>query len=324
MNLTETQKSILRILFVEKESSRSILANTLSLTNAALTLALKPLLEEKMISEKRKENTQKVGRKELTLSLNAEYGSFLGIDIRRHHEYFYQMDFAGNILKQDDSSRISFKDFSNECPEHVISIGVTVRGDSSIESMQERYPKLLEDIVSLNLPYYIINNVNCLANIYAENHPEEKNFLLVKYGPGVGSSIYVNGKPLGYSSELGHTYYQDKTVEDTISYSAILGKDLEEKEGTKLITSNEELLNKVIHVLSFALCNANSLLSLQSIILSGELLTSEEVIRKLEKELRSIEQNFDLTKICLYEDYATFSEKKSCIGAFIKTYNESK
>ncbi len=320
MNLTETQKSIIRILFVSKESSRSILASTLSLTNAALTLALKPLLEEKMISERRKEDSQKVGRKELKLTLNPEYGCFLGVDIRRHHEYYYLMDFAGNILDETDNSKLLFKDFYNKNKRYVISIGIALRGDSSVNSFAKRYPDLLAQIEEMNLPYHIFNNVNCLANIYAENHPEEKNFLLVKYGPGVGSSIYVNGKPLGCSSELGHTYYQDKTIEDTISYSAILKQDLEEKDGTKLITSNEELLDKVVHVLSFALCNANSLLSLQSIILSGELLTSFEVIKKLEGELRSIEPNFDLTKICLYEDYATFNNKKSCIGAFIKTY----
>lgn len=320
MNLTETQKSIIRILFVNKESSRSILASTLSLTNAALTLAIKPLLEEKMISERRKEDSQKVGRKELKLTLNPEYGCFLGIDIRRHHQYYYLMDFAGNILDEGDDSKLSFRDFCSKNKRYIISIGIALRGDSSINSFAKRYPDLLAQIEEMNLPYHIFNNVNCLANIYAENHPEEKNFLLVKYGPGVGSSIYVNGKLLGCSSELGHTHYQDKTIEDTISYSAILKQDLEEKDGTKLIMSNEELLHKVIHVLSFALCNANSLLSLQSIILSGELLTSYEVIKKLENELRSIEPNFDLTKICLYEDYATFNNKKSCIGAFIKTY----
>lgn len=318
-NLTDTQKKIIRILFAESESSRSILANKLSLTNAALTLTIKPLLEKGMLIEM-KRDVQRVGRKELLISLNKDFGYFIGVDIRKHHFYFSLMDFSGKLVDFAVDKDISFDEFIAPHKEKLLAIGVTVRGQASMDILKEKYPEFVNIIENFNLPIYLFNNVDCLADIYALNHPEDKNFLLVKYGPGVGSSIYVYGKPLGSLSELGHTYYQDKTVEETISYSAILGKELEEEEANEEILQHPEKLEYVLHVLSFALLNADSLLSLQKIILSGALLSNEETKVKLNEELNKLNSNFDCSKLCVYPDYQTYNEIKSCIGAFNKLF----
>lgn len=322
MTLTKTQKTIIRILFVEKSSTRTLLAEKLSLTNAALTLALKPLINEGMVSESRSLETQKVGRKELQISLNPSYGRFLSIDIRKHHSYFDVIDFSGALIANADDTSVSFEELLDASKGKILGIGVTVRGEASLDSFKKRYPELAKTLDALSIPYYVFNNVDCLASIYSLSHHEDKNFLLVKYGPGLGSSIYANGKPLGSSSELGHTFYQDKTVEETISYSSILGKEVEEKEGLVLIQKDKAKLDKILTVLSFALCNADSLLSLQKVILSGALLTSSEVIALLKKKLIALNPAFDLTKICVYDSYEDINERKGALGAFNKTFGE--
>ncbi len=322
MTITKTQKTIIRILLVEKSSTRTLLASRLSLTNAALTLALKSLINEGMVCESRSKISQKVGRKELQISLNPAYGCFLSIDIRKHHSYFNAVDFSGNPIASADDTSTSFEDFFSPAKSKVLGIGVTIRGDASPESFRSRYPELEKALRETEAPYFVFNNVDCLASIYALSHHDDKNFLLVKYGPGLGSAIYTNGRPIGSSSELGHTFYREKTVEETISYSSILGKDLEEKEGLVLIKNDKEKLNEVLTVLSFALCNADSLLSLQKVILSGGLLTSEEGIAILEKKLVALNPHFDLNKIRVYESYEEINEIKGALGAFNKIFGE--
>ena len=322
MTLTKTQKTIIRILFVEKSSTRSLLAEKLSLTNAALTLALKPLISEGIVSESRSLESSKVGRKELQISLNSSYGHFLSIDVRKHHSYFDVIDFSGSLIASSDDTSLSFEELYAASKGKILGVGITVRGDASLDSFKSRYPELSSSLEKLEIPYFVFNNVDCLASIYSLSHHEDKNFLLVKYGPGLGSSIYANGKPLGSSSELGHTFYQDKTVEDTISYFSILGKEVEEKEGLALIKADSAKLDKILTVLSFALCNADSLLSLQKVILSGALLTSNEVIALLKKKLVSLKPSFDLSKICVYESYENINEIKGALGAFNKTFGE--
>ncbi len=320
MELTKTQKTIIRILFAEKSSTRSVLAEKLMLTNAALTLALKSLISEGLVLETRSSVSQKVGRKELQIVLNPEYGSFLSVDIKKHHSYFYEVDFAGNLIEKSNDALISFDDFLSSRHSKVLSIGVVVRGDASLTTFEKHHVDLYESLKKLDIPYYVFNNVDCLADIYFLSFHKAKNFLLVKYGPGVGSSIYANGKPLGALSELGHTYFGDKKVEDTISYAAILNKDMEEKDATALIKDDKEKLDKVLTVLSFALCNADALLSLQKIILSGALLSDEEVIAALKEKILSLNSDFDLEKISNYENYLDINEIKGALGAFDRTF----
>ncbi len=317
-NLSETQKNIIRILFAEKESTRTLLSNRLSLTNAALTLSLKPLLEEKIILEKKNES-QKIGRKQITLYLNGSYGCFLGIDIKKNHVTYSLMDFSGSLLFVQNKDEISLLDFMKKSPFEILSLGITLRGDASLSHFEKQEEKIYQEIQSMNLPFSLANNVDSLAEIYSLYHPNERNFLLIKYGPGVGSSIHANGYPLGNLSELGHMYYQEKTVEETISYSSIL-EDMNEKEATEYLLTHEEIQRKILHVLAFSLINADALLALNKIVLSGALLSDRDVLSRLIEEITKINPSFEEEKLSLYPDYATLNEKKSAIFAFLSMF----
>ena len=320
MELTKTQKTIIRILLAEKSSNRSLLAEKLSLTNAALTLALKPLLSEGMIIEKRDLSVQKVGRKALSIELNPDYGSFLSIDIKKSHSYFYEMDFSGNLKDKKDDRDLAFSEFLKSRKNFILGIGLVVRGDASFSYVKKKHPDLINELDDSSIPYFVFNNVDCLADIYfLENHGY-KNFLLLKYGPGVGSSLYVNGKPLGAASELGHTYYNGKKVESLISYASLLGKEMDEKEATNIIEKDEGKLNAILKALSFVICNADALLSFQKIILSGELLSLTEIEGELKEKILSLNPDFDVNKISDYPNYKEKNEIKGALGAFMKIF----
>ncbi len=316
-NPSETQKNIIRILFAEKESTRTLLSSRLSLTNAALTLSLKPLLEERIILEKKNE-AQKIGRKQITLYLNGEYGCFFGIDIKKNHATYSLMDFAGNLLLSQNDDEISLSDFMRKSPHEILSIGITMRGDASFSHLEKKKEKISKEIQSLRIPSSLANNVDCLAEIYSLYHPNERNFLLVKYGPGVGSSIHANGYPLGNLSELGHMYYLEKTIEETISYSSIL-QDMNEKEATEYLLAHEGMQRDILHVLAFSLVNADALLALDKIVLSGALLSDKDVLSRLIEETKKINPSFQEEKLSLYPDYCTLNEKKSTILAFLSS-----
>ncbi len=318
--LTLTQKEIIKILFAKKESSRSKLSSLLSLTPAGLTLALKPLLSSGMINESKNVDESRSGRKELTLCLNPTYGAFIGIDVRKHRSYLCKMDFAGNPLSSSDTSKTSIKDFILSSKEKILFIGVTMRGKSSSFVSSAAYKEIVSILDSLSIPYTIINNVAALSAIYYLFHKESENFLLVKYGPGVGSSIYVNGHPLSEESELGHTIYEGQTLEEAISYSSLFNKDIDEKEGTKLILENESYLATVMKALRFAIYNADVLISFQKIVLSGSFLTAPEMLPFLKKAIKDIGNDFDDDKICLYEDYESLNEIKGAIAGFIEYF----
>lgn len=322
MTLTDTQKSIIKSIFVKKESSRSILANQLSLTHAGLTLALKPLLSEKMVLESPKKQPSKVGRRELALILNPDYGFLLGVDIKKDHCYYVVTDFAGNLIAHACSSDISFDGFFSPFYAKAIALGVTLKGSYLEKEITERYAVFFSILREHGIPYFFFNNVDCLADIYSLYHPDEKNFLLVKYGPGVGSSIYVNSKPIGHHSELGHVFYQGKTIENTISYSALLGKETEEEEGVRLLLKDKEKLNTSMSVLATLLYNADCILSLQKIILSGTLLSFPEVKNMLKQEILEIFPSFDTEKLIGYSDYSDLSIKKAAFGSFIRYFRQ--
>lgn len=321
MNLTDTQKAIIKILFIEAEKSRSALAKQLSLSNAGLTLAIKPLLDEKLIIESGKAESKRLGRKELNLKLNKDYGYFFGIDIRKHNYYIDMMDFEGNLVFVSGLTYIqSIENIIKTYQDKILAFGITLRGNPNEDDFKKRHGELSTMLETFKKDIYLENNVDALAEIHALYHKDHKNFLLIKYGPGVGSSVFIEGKSLGHQSELGHTYYQNKTLENTISYQEILKKEVEEEEGTKLILENKESLENILHPLAFSLCNADALLSLQHIILSGALLSLDETKKQLEAKLKEINPQFNIDKLEIYQDYPILNTKKSCLIALINFF----
>ncbi len=327
MEYSLTQRRIFLSLIRDKSASRKNLAQEFGLTQAALTLSVKPLLAERSLLSRGKRGNGKAGRNEELLVLNPTFGYFLGIDGRKHFLYTTLLDFAG---KEVDSRRFE----SVEALEsylitlshvNILSCGVTLRKQIADTSLGEQREKLFSVLKERNYPFTVYsNNVLCLARLYGVLHNEERNFLLVKYGPGLGSAIIVNGAPItregGVNSEIGSAHLADgNKLEDVLSFSALLGEDLEEKDGAERLANDEFKLSLIIRYLALACVDANALLGLDKIVFSGILLSNENIRKAIVKKMQEIDPEFPEDKVVAFEDYEDINEKKAALlGAVMR------
>lgn len=322
MNLNKTQKRIIELLFLKKTASKKELANEMSLSQAALTLSSKPLVEEGFILVEGKKTNGRAGRNEELLSLNPNYGCFLGVDAKTTSITVTEMDFAGNLILDaklfNDQEVLSCVE--KECKKkNILGLNVTYRKNLS----PDQHQTLIQKLNTLSIPQiHFINNVDALANVYYFLHQEEKNFLLVKYGPGLGSCIYVNGKPImgknGARSEIGHAYlFNGKKLEDVISFSALLHKEVDEIEGAEALYQDKEKLSIALNSLSLCLLDSDALLALDRIIFAGVLLSKQSVVEQISENIKNYEKDFPLEKISLYPDYSLLTKKKASLQAFM-------
>ena len=333
MELNLTQKHLVKLLFLRGEESRKALALSLGLSNPGLTLSVKSMLEEGVLLLGNKIQTGKAGRNQEPLRLNPNYGYFIGVDIRKHYCYVCLTDFAGALLSEERYETVlALEKALEELTKSykVLEIVFTVRNFKNIPS----FLKVRQDLYALkarleekgnNVTF--INNVESLAAIYHLYHPQEENFLLVKYGPGLGSAIYVHGEAIrrrnGMTSEIGHAYLQDgRMLENLVSFDALFDHEVEEEEGAKLLLGDPEKLQEVVDYLAITFLDADQLLALDKIVFTGHLLTLEEVRRKVVEKMKSIDPKFDGEKVVPFENYEELNRKKGGLQGFILRYDK--
>ncbi len=322
MNLNKTQKRIISLLFLNKAASKKQLALQMNLSQAALTLSSKPLADKGILSLEGKKATGKVGRNEELLSLNKDYGYFLGVDAKPTSFTLTEMDLSGNLLLEEkfftDNELFSrIKKIVDE--KNILGVCVTYR--KQLSSLQQQ--KLFDLLLPLKIPNIsFVNNVSALANIYSFLHEEEPNFLLIKYGPGLGSCIYANGSPImeknGSRSEIGHAYLTNgKRLEDIVSFRTLLGKDVDESEGAEILFEKKDKLDTAIKNIALCLVDADALLALNRIVFAGILLSNQTVNKQILSEIKKYEKDFPVEKILTYPNYSLINKKKSCLQALL-------
>lgn len=323
MITNKSQNRILTALLQKGEASKKELSFEMGLTPAALSIFARPLIENGLIRIEGKKGSGKAGRKEEMLRLNGDYGYFLGCDVKQRSITITTMDFAGNLDFErkcqsiDEASDIINAIVAKQMP---LSVAITHRKSRR----DARIDELLSHI-ALIPPPILANNVETLAEIYSFKHPEQSNFLLVKYGPGVGSAIYVNGAPIlrknGTQSEIGHAFLHDgHRLEEDISFSALLNKEIEEREGAEIIYGHRAMLDKAEGELALALVNADALLALDKIVFAGILLSKDDVRKEIASLINELDPSFDIAKIEPYPDYDETNRAKACLLAFLRTF----
>jgi transcriptional regulator of PTS gene len=325
MNLSPSEKRLLHLLFLEGQLSRKALAEKLHLTGAAMTLASQNLLSQGLIQTMGSLPSPRAGRREENLALNPKRFTLAGLDLHAHSVYLVLLDFAGNVIEQERflSLAEAIQALLEKAPSlpEILGVGVEIRGFSSLEKFQQEQPEIAKELASIPYPTHLLNNVESLAYLHAMQYPEDANFLLLKYGPGVGSSIFVSAHPLrgsdGSIGEIGHWFIQPGLrLEEAISFEGLLGEEMEEKEGSAMLLSHPDILKKCIASLGLALLDANYLLSLDKIILSGLLLSTESVFASLTEQIAAYDPTFDLSKVVVYPDYESINERKSGLQVF--------
>jgi predicted NBD/HSP70 family sugar kinase len=230
-------KKINRSLIISKiiahgKISRADLSILTKLTKATISLQVANLLEEEIIVESQQECNH-VGRKPIMLSLNADAGFALGVDLDYQKITFTVSDIIGNPVHSDtvqlensnyDEVLQLLVDHIREYKEKystsrfgivgvVIGIHGTVKADQTIGFVPQ-YQWYKKDIKgdlenNLGMNVSIENNANLCA--FAEkvfNRHQSENLISISIYSGIGLGVLINGNLVkgyqGYAGEMGH------------------------------------------------------------------------------------------------------------------------
>lgn len=323
MELNQSMKKMLYLLFTKGPASRKTLAQEIGITTAAVTQMTSYLLESSYIVELGEVSTMRVGRKELLLGLNPKKGYFLGLEIKKSSFKISMIDFAGKKVlferfTNQDKMLLRLQDLLSHYD--ALGLGVLSRGYKTKEGFQSKNRVLYEALEQLPVNKYYMNNVECLALIYRIYHQQDTNFLLLKYGPGVGSAFILNGKMLqseyGLNSEVAHFQLEDQMLENVISYDALFGRRIDEEEGYQLLLSDEEKMNLVLQSLAKVIVNIDFLLSLDTYVLSGTFFADNQAIERLKAAVRAYSPDFRSDKLISYPDFVKINDVKGSLAVF--------
>ena len=231
------RSSILKILREKGPLPRKDIAKLSGLTPAAVTILTNEMISQNILIEKgfASENN-KVGRKKVLIDINKEHKFIVGINIEREITSVGISDLNLNILQEieiitrNDIPPDKFlSKLANEVmgmlwnlnikKDDILGVGIGIIGDvnsfkgesNKAYGIWDRKVKI-KDILQekLEIPVVIENNVRALAlaEIGSKEHSSIKNFILIKYGPGLGSAIVID-KKIYYGShnnagEIGH------------------------------------------------------------------------------------------------------------------------
>lgn len=302
------KSDILWKLYNNGAMSRVALAKKSGLTGAAVTIIVKNMLEEGYLIENGKRlqrNNQ--GRKEVLLDIN--YENFLACNINIEKDKIHiSLCSLKSIIREEilvvstpdgliDNIIYAIKKVISGYEKCVLGIGAGVIGTVDEEKgiiinsyglFQNNYNLKAVLYQNFNMPVYISNNVRAHAKAIIDDN--NKNFLYIKHGPGLGSAIVNNGNIItGFNNmagELGHTVVDSnsfKSLEENISENQLFNlyknkinniNELYELYGEdKSIT---DTLDDCINKLVISIVNTVTIIDPEKIIVSGGLFDNEK------------------------------------------------
>ncbi|MBQ6380798.1 MAG: ROK family transcriptional regulator [Clostridia bacterium] len=336
--------ALLYLLSSEGTLSRKAISAKLGLTAAAVSKITKRLIDCEKIEELgvSAEDSERVGRKEVLLSLKSADKFCLGITAELDTVTYALCDVSGKLIKSisydffDDTDLIveKTKEFLHSCGElqgQLIGIGLCVVGSVKKDVFgvwdNEALCTALER--ELQLPVAIQNNVKAyaLAELIFGDVSDVSSVLFFKWGNGIGSAVAVGGKLLlgtDYSlTEVGH-YIVDpagkrcrcgrfgclETVASSNVISAETGLSLDdvvESEDERII----HILEQKIDTVALALTNTATILNANKIVLFGKMFENSQIVEKLARQCARYNNNFKNNKIMRGD----LSAKSAYIGA---------
>lgn len=339
-------------------SSRKKIAEDLKLTTATLSIITNELINENMVLELGEVDEKKVGRKKILIDLNEKARYCLGLEIQKRKIIFVMTDLKANIIFEKEwiitgefkhCDFIKILDFINEkiidVKNIVLGMGILVQGEIQDGiAISCPIPDVLE-VVKKQLGIEAIVENNMTGLVISELYFKEKhdNFWVLKYGPGVGTSVVINGKILYGADnkpvELGHVplFTQESNnfcpickkrgcLESEIHFDRIIEKfeqknyskkknesDIKfiervcQKEGYEILEKNLELLAEYFSFVSWTI-------PVNEVILTGEIFSNEKLLEFFIKKAAENKINIKKENIIYMKDY---SHKRKIAGCLL-------
>lgn len=352
------RSSILKYINDVGPVSRKDIAIATGLTPSAVTQICTTLIQEGLLKELGTvEEPSGAGRKKVLVDIDYQCSYILTINIESEETVIAVADMKGDVIHYtviETDTTISPEAFlklvakkcrlvlvSENCSNiSVKGISVTVPGAIDTErgiSLQaygiweNEVPvvKILHD--ELDFDVFLDNNVNAFATaelLYGVGRNYD-NFILVKWGPGVGSAIVIDNKIYegrhGRAAELGHYIVDVKgekcscgkkgCLETKVSYHA-LSKLMDFKQddfADAYESSSGEIKAKIdeaITVFAMSIVNSTTILAPNRVVLCGKLFRDERIRQKLINKCMEMDSRLAESRIL----YTELSNKEDFIG----------
>ena len=327
--LSRSQHQLIGHLMTSGPLSRKRLTELMGLSKSAVTLMTHKLTQQKFVQEEGVIDNGGVGRREVLLNVAPERMHTIGLDIKPKSVTLTVLNMRTEIVHKEDHSRIDHAISSIESLilhyENILGIGVTLRKFHHMNT--PRYKTLMDKISAIGYPVYYMNNVAALAIAYKVFQSNHKDLMVIKYGPGVGSALIINHNLMNEeedkASEIGHStvdFETKTTLEDTIKYSTLFEGGLKEDEVLEAFRHDRPALEKVIRYLAWSIYNAHTFLSIQNIIIAGQIFSEDAVFDQLRDALDGYETINQPIRLHRISDYTTKNLKKSAFIPFYYTF----
>ena len=359
MNMEQVKRqnrgAILNYIVESGPVSRKEIAGITGLTPAAVTQICNSLLEEKILVELGTAKSQGVGRKKVLVDIDYDYAYIFAINIEPESVVIAISNLKGDAVAQtsfklagDTEPNIVLKEIANmakdmareyeDLPLKGVSVGISGIVDKEAGVSVHAYGIWKEKVEvaavleeEFQLPVIIENNVNALA--FAEKifgfGKKYENLMLIKWGPGVGSSLILHKELYEgtdrKAAELGH-YIVEKDgakcscgrrgcLETKVSYHALskICDFTPDTFGDAL--EKEEKLQDAFDLFARCIVNAVTIVSPNQVILCGSLFRDERVRKGLMEKCKYYDTSIDENRIL----YTGFEEKENYIGP-VATY----
>jgi predicted NBD/HSP70 family sugar kinase len=319
------QYNLLNHLLAYGPTSRKNLAKILKISTAAVTMSVSYLIEDGIVYEAQETISGKAGRKEILIDINPDYSYALGMDIKDHYIRFSSCDLKGNVKYAEifitvDEAVDCVKEYIKG--KSILGMSVLVKDFISELDNQAFDKSIFYKLEKLDVKISYINNVEALGILHKYYFYHDNNYLLVKYGSGVGSAICVNNHLLNNSNisndELGRVLINDNgyhELEELISYQS-LDDFVNDDNIIEYLLTHREKLNKLEEYMCLAIVNTTILLSLDKVILAGKIFINEMIFDEFEKKINDIRLDVEVVAIDNYED------KRLMVGSIVTIYNE--
>ncbi len=233
----KNRRAILKLLNNNGAMSRKDIASAVNLTSASVTQLCSEMIEENIIIEQGEAiEENRVGRKKILIDINYDIKKICSITFERYLTYITITNLKGELIVQNKintDSEIEPNEFlkkvigickkllenSNIDYSDILGIGVSVRGlvdkntGDSIHAYGIWDEKVeIKKIIQREIPVHVIveNNMKSFAQgeITYGLGKKYKDLLFLKWYPGVGSAIVINGTVYdgrrSQVAELGH------------------------------------------------------------------------------------------------------------------------
>lgn len=352
------RKAVLSYLNMYGASSRKKIAEDLKLTTATLSIITNELINNNMVLELGEVQEKKVGRKKILIDLNEKARYSLGLEIQKRKIIFVITDLKANIIFEKEwvitgefklNDFLKILNFINEKIEDirniVLGIGILVQGEiQDNKALNCPIPDVFEIVEKyLGIKAIIENNMTGLVVSELYFREQHNNFWVLKYGPGVGTSVVINGKILygenNKPAEFGHIplldkengyfcpickkrgcleseIHFDRMVEELESKGHIKKKDESDvkfiervckKGGEEILEKNLDIIAKYFSIISWTI-------PVNELILTGEIFSNESILSYFLKKIEEQKISIKKENVHYMKDY---SHKKKIAGCLL-------